>query len=133
MGYFSNCTSNTSLQKALEAYTDFLSTTVPGSEESCRNPCQFSLVRPKTYFTMPFRPSSCMETSECLVTLRMPATILLTKSTFSYPFMTFAAELGGNTKIDWVFVCFSFTKDIIFEQTNQKNVLFVITYLFKVI
>jgi hypothetical protein len=28
----------------------------------------------------------------------MPTTILLTESTFSYPFMTFAAELGGNTK-----------------------------------
>jgi hypothetical protein len=102
MDYFSNCTSITLLQKALEAYTDFLSTTVPGSEESCRNPCQFSLVRLKTYFTMPFKPSDCMETSEYPVTLRMPTTILLTKSTFNYPFMTFAADLGGKTKIDLV-------------------------------
>jgi hypothetical protein len=44
-----------------------------------------------------------METSEYPVTLRIPKTILLTKSTFSYPFMTFAADLGGKTKIDWVY------------------------------
>jgi hypothetical protein len=112
MDYLSNCTSNTSLQKALEAYIDFLSTTVPGAEEGCRNPCQFSLVRPKTYFTMPFVPSSCMETSEYSVTLRIPTTILLTKSTFSYPFMTFAADLGGKTKRDGVYFIL-FKKDII--------------------
>ncbi len=113
MDYFSYCTSNTSLQKALEAYTNFLSTTVPGAEESCCNPCQFSLVRPKTYFTMPFVPSSCMETREYPVTLRIPATILLTKSTFSYPFMTFAADLGGKTKKISGLLIIIFTKDII--------------------
>jgi hypothetical protein len=108
MDYFSNCPNNISLQQALAAYSDFLSKTVPGAEESCRNPCQFSLVRPKSYFTMPFVPSGCMDTSEYPVTLRIPTTILLTKSTFSYPFMTFASELGGNTKRDWVF-CLFFT------------------------
>jgi hypothetical protein len=110
MDYFSNCQNNISLKQALEAYSDFLSKTVPGAEESCRNPCQFSLVRPKTYFTMPFVPIGCLSPSpiEYLVTLRMPTTILLTESTFSYPFMTFASELGGNTKIDWVF-CLLFT------------------------
>ncbi len=99
MDYFSCCPNNASLQKALEAYTDFLSTTVPGAEESCRNPCQFSLVRPKTYFTMPFVAFGCLSLTPLIynVTLRMPTTILLTESTFSYPFMTFAAELGGNT------------------------------------
>jgi hypothetical protein len=117
MAYFSNCTSNSSLQKALEAYTDFLSTTVPGAEESCRNPCQFSLVRPKTYFTMAFAPSSCMETSEYPVTLRIPTTILLTKSTFSYPFMTFAADLGGEIIINKRYHLLNW-----FEQSNKQYV-----------
>jgi hypothetical protein len=110
MDYFTNCPNNASLQKALEAYTDFLSTTVPGAEESCRNPCQFSLARTKTYFTVPFAATGCLGLTPIIysVTLRMPTTILLTESTFSYPFMTFAAELGGKTKIDWVF-CFFFT------------------------
>jgi hypothetical protein len=114
MDYFSSCPNNASLQKALESYTDFLSTTVPGAEESCHNPCQFSLVRPKTYSTIPFVATACLSTAPVIysVTLRMPTTILLTESTFSYPFMTFAAELGGNTKTDWSYVCFSFTKDI---------------------
>jgi hypothetical protein len=99
MDYFANCPNNASLQKALEAYSDFLSTTVLGAEESCHNPCQFSLVRPKTYFTKPFVPIGCLSPSPLpySVTLRMPTTILLTESTFSYPFMTFASELGGNT------------------------------------
>jgi hypothetical protein len=102
MDYFLNCKNNASLQKALEAYSYFLSKTVPGAEESCRNPCQFSLVRPKTFYTTPFLPNGCLGLKVYSVTLRMPKTILLTETTFSYPFMTFAAELGGNTKIDWV-------------------------------
>jgi hypothetical protein len=112
MEYFSNCPNNASLQKALVAYSEFLSITVSGAEGSCPSPCQFSLVRPKIYFLMPFLPSGCRDTSEYPVTLRMPTTILLTESTFSYPFMTFAAELGGNTKTYWFNVYFSFTKDI---------------------
>jgi hypothetical protein len=107
MDYFSNCQNNASLQEALEAYTYFLSRTVSGAEESCPNPCQFSLVRPKTYFTIPFQRFFSSDASQ-LLTLRMPTTILLTESTFSYPFMTFASELGGNTKRDWVnlfFIC----------------------------
>jgi hypothetical protein len=108
MDYFSNCLNNASRQKALEAYNYFLRITVPGAEESCLNPCQFSLVRPKTFYTTPFVPNGCLGLKEYPVTLRMPTTILLTESTFSYPFMTFAAELGGNTKIDWVF-CLFFT------------------------
>jgi hypothetical protein len=118
LDYFSNCPNNDSLQKGLKAYNDFLSTTVPGAEENCRNPCQFSLVRPKTYFTMQFSEvgnplniisKGCLSTTspgEYPVTLRMPTTILLTESTFSYPFMTFASELGGNTKRDWVYSLF---------------------------
>jgi hypothetical protein len=112
MAYFSNCPNNISLKKALEAYSEFLSMTVTREKGSCQNPCQFSLVRPKTYFTMEFVPSACTETSEHPVTLRMPTTIILTESTFSYPFMTFAAELGGNTKIDWVFCFFHITTDM---------------------
>jgi hypothetical protein len=106
--YFSNCPNNASLQKALEAYSYFLSTTVPGAEGNCQNPCQFSLVRPKTYFTIPFVATGCLGFSPTIysVTLRMPTTILLTETTFSYPFMTFAAELGGNTKINMVLCLF---------------------------
>jgi hypothetical protein len=100
MDYFANCPNNATLQKALEAYSRFLSITVPGGEESCLNPCQFSLVRPKTFYTTPFVPNGCLGTREYTVKLRMPTTILLTETTFSYPFMTFAAELGGNRKID---------------------------------
>ncbi len=102
--YFANCQNNASLQKALEAYSEFLSKTVPGAEESCHNPCQFSLVRPKTYSTIPFVANLCLSITPIIysVTLRMPTTIILTETTVSYPFMTFAAELGGNTKIDCV-------------------------------
>jgi hypothetical protein len=107
----SNCPNDTFLQQALEAYIGYLSTNVNGKEKSCSTPCQHSLVRPKTYFTMPFVPSRCIEISEYPVTLRMPTTILLTESTFSYPFMTFASELGGKTKK--YFVYFTFPKDII--------------------
>jgi hypothetical protein len=112
MDYFPNCPNNASLQKALEAYNYFLGTTVPEAEECCPNPCQFSLVRPKTYFTMPFIASGCLSTTPLIynVTLRMPTTILLTESTFSYPFMTFASELGGNTKRDWVYITFYLQK-----------------------
>jgi hypothetical protein len=107
MDYFSNCPNSSLQQKALEAYSNFLSITVPGAEESCPNPCQFSLVRPKTFYTTPFVWSPCTGTDEYTVTLRMPTTILLTQSTFSYPFMTFASELGGTTKRDW-FSCLFF-------------------------
>jgi hypothetical protein len=115
MDYFSNCPNNASLQEALKAYNNFLSTTVPGAEESCHNPCQFSLVRPKTYSIMPYPgvPDGCMGLRENILTLRMPQTILLTESTFSYPFMTFASELGGNTKNIGYIVYFSLINDII--------------------
>jgi hypothetical protein len=96
MDYFSNCPNNTSLQQALEAYSDFLRITDSGREESCPNPCQFSLVRQKTFYTTPFIFQPCNPISQYPVTLRMPTTILLTESTFSYPFMTFASELGGE-------------------------------------
>jgi hypothetical protein len=111
MDYFSNCPNNASLQKALVAYSYFLSITMPGAEESCRNPCQYSLVRPKTYSTIPFKATACLSITPVIysVTLKMPSTILLTETAFSYPFMSFAAELGGNTKINWVsclfFIC----------------------------
>jgi hypothetical protein len=98
MDYFSNCPNKTSLQKALEAYSNFLSTSVPGADERCSNPCQYSLVRPKTYFTTSFLPEWCSSTSEYPVTLRMPILIHLTESTFNYSFMTFAADIGGNTE-----------------------------------
>jgi hypothetical protein len=113
--YFKNCPNNDTLQKALEAYSDFLSGTVPGTKESCRNPCQFSLVRPKTYYTTPFIASGCLSTTPLIynATLRMPTTILLTQSSFSYPFMTFASELGGNTKRYCVYSLLFITNDII--------------------
>jgi hypothetical protein len=101
MDYFTNCPNNASLQKALESYSDFLSRTVSGAEESCRSPCQYSFVHPKTYYTIPFLPNNaCISLTPWpySATLRMPTTILLTQSSFSYPFMTFASELGGNTK-----------------------------------
>jgi hypothetical protein len=110
MNYFSNCPNNTALQQALEAYSDYLRITDPRREESCPNPCQFSLVRQKTFYTTPFIFQPCITISQYPVTLRMPTTILLTESTFSYPFMTFASELGGK-KQDWDF-SFSFTATI---------------------
>jgi hypothetical protein len=107
MDYYSNCPNNTALQQALEAYSDFLRITDPGREERCPNPCQFSLVRQKTFYTILFIFRPCINISQYPVTLRMPTTILLTESTFSYTFMTFASELGGK-KQDSDF-SFSFT------------------------
>ncbi len=98
MDYFLNCPTNSSLQQALEAYSDYLRTS---AKENCLNPCQVSLVRPKTFFTMPFTWKYC-QPSKYPVVLRMPKLIHLTESAFSYPFMTFAAELGGNTLRDQI-------------------------------
>jgi hypothetical protein len=100
INYFANFSNDTFLQQALKAYIDYLNINVIEKDKSCPTPCQFSLVRPKTYFTTASSSQLCMDTSEYPVTLRMPSTILLTESKFSYPFMTFASELGGK-KHDW--------------------------------
>ncbi len=65
-----------------------------------------------------------METSEYPVTLRIPNTILLTKSTFSYPFMTFAADLGGKTKkrLGLWFIYKRYHMLNWFEQSNKQYV-----------
>jgi hypothetical protein len=53
-------------------------------------PCQFSILRPRTFFE-----SETTIATEKVVVLRMPVITKLTESTFSYPFMSFAAEFGG--------------------------------------
>jgi hypothetical protein len=130
MDYFSKCLNDTSLQKALKAYNDFLRITDPEQEESCPNPCQFSLVRQKTFYTTRFVFQPCINISQYPVTLRMPTTILLTESTFSYPFMTFASELGGK-KQDWDFH-FSFTATIDYSLNPlREGPRFNLTRVFK--
>jgi hypothetical protein len=56
------------------------------------HPCQFSVLRPRTYFE---GGSSSWADKEKVVVLKMPNIVKLLESTFSYPFMSFAAELGG--------------------------------------
>jgi hypothetical protein len=77
-------------QEALKAYNNYLQKTVLGEGDSCLPPCQFSILRPRTYFD-----SGPGTATEKVVVLRMPVIIKLTESTFSYPFMSFAAEFGG--------------------------------------
>jgi hypothetical protein len=84
------CPNRTIEQEALKAYNNYLQKTVLGKEASCLPPCQFSILRSRTYFD-----SGTTTATEKVVLLRMPAIMKLTESTFSYPFMSFAAELGG--------------------------------------
>ncbi len=56
-------------------------------------PCQFSILRPRTYSDS---GNSVWYQKEHVVVLKMPNIVKLTESTFSYPFMSFAAELGGR-------------------------------------
>jgi hypothetical protein len=78
-------------QEAVKAYNNYLLTTVLGEGGSCLSPCQFSILRPRTYFEF----GKSVSGEQSVVVLRMPVIIRLTESTFSYPFMSFAAEFGG--------------------------------------
>jgi hypothetical protein len=54
------------------------------------------MLRPKTYFVETIADwKRCLKGEVHSVVLRMPTTILLTESRFSYTFMGFAAEFGG--------------------------------------
>jgi len=86
---FVSCSNSSLEEDALKAYNNYLKTTLLG-KDSCLPPCHFSILRPKAYFKNEYGDSD-----EKLVVLRMPAIIKLTESTFSYPFMSFAAEFGG--------------------------------------
>ncbi len=85
------CPNKTVEQEALKAYNSYLQTTVLGEGDNCLPPCQFSILRTRTYFESNMVDSR----REKVVVLRMPVIIKLTESTFSYPFMSFAAEFGG--------------------------------------
>ena len=93
---FASCPNNTLQQQAQAAYDAYLRTTVLGTNGSCSLPCQFSILRPKTYFVETIVDwKRCQKGEVHSVVLRMPTTILLTESSFSYTFMGFAAEFGG--------------------------------------
>jgi len=107
---FSVCPNNALKWEAQEAYYKYLSTTVLGMDESCATPCTFSLLHPKTFFALASTRSIAMSLSDeiqiaanstYIVTIRMPEKILLTESTFSYPFMNFASEFGGEILKGW--------------------------------
>jgi hypothetical protein len=88
------------IQQGQEAYSGFLKTTILGSDDSCPDVCQFSRLRTNTYFAEIFEMRLCQEVQEYEVTLRMPPTIQLTMSTFSYPFTSFVLEFGSKYKFN---------------------------------
>jgi hypothetical protein len=91
MNIYPSCPNISMQLHALEAYTSFLKTAGLGSAgSSCAPPCQFNILKPKLYADV-YRNEF-----DRTVVLRMPAIIQLTESSFSYPFMSFAAEFGGQ-------------------------------------
>jgi hypothetical protein len=90
--------------KAFSSYlrTAVLGTAAAGGEDGmaagaasaappCQQPCRVSLLRMNTY-AEPFH----IEEAEKVLVLHMPTIIQLTKSTFSYSFVDFASEFGGD-------------------------------------
>jgi hypothetical protein len=86
------CPNRTIEEEALKAYNNYLQKTVLGEGDSCSPPCQFSILRPRTFYDS---GNSVWSEKEHVVILKMPIIMKLTESTFSYPFMSFAAEFGG--------------------------------------
>jgi hypothetical protein len=86
------CSNRTAEEEALKAYNKYLQKTVLGEGDSCLSPCQFSILRPRIYFDS---GNSAWNQKEHVVVIKMPNIVKLTESTFSYPFMSFAAEFGG--------------------------------------